>query len=75
MKATSKNHSHFKKSLRWHAVPLKSSFMVSAMLGFFISLYYVYDQSPTYGFTFMVIFLAMFIASLISMTKAPTMMK
>lgn len=57
--------------LRWHAAPLKGSFMVTAMLGFLISVYYVFPQSYNFGFTFMLIFAAMFVASLISMTKAP----
>ena len=57
--------------LCWHAAPLKGSFMLTAMLGFLISAYYVYPQSFNYGFTFMIIFAAMFVASLISMTKAP----
>ena len=58
---------------RWHAVPLKGSFMVTAILGFFISLYFVYPQSKNYGFAFMLVFVAMFIASIISMAKAPTL--
>lgn len=57
--------------LRWHAAPLKGSFMATSMLGFLISAYYVYPQSFNFGFTFMIVFIAMFIASLISMTKAP----
>ena len=57
--------------MRWHAAPLKGSFMVTAMLGFLSSAYWVYPQSFNYGFTFMLIFAAMFVASLISMTKAP----
>lgn len=57
--------------LRWHAAPLKGSFMVTAMLGFLISAYYVFPQSVNFGLAFMFIFTAMFIASLISMTKAP----
>jgi len=57
---------------KWHAVPLKGSFMVTAILGFFISLYYVFPQSANYGFTFMLVFTLMFIASMVSMTKAPT---
>ncbi len=56
---------------RWHFAPLKGSFMVSAMLGFLISAYWVYPQSLNYGMAFMLIFAVMFIASLISMTKAP----
>ena len=55
----------------WHASPLKGSFMVTAILGFLISAYYVYPQSLNFGIAFMVIFTLMFIASLISMTKAP----
>ena len=64
-----------KKPSRWHAAPLKSSFMLIAIMGFLISAYYVYtlpyEQSTSYGFSFMLVFTAMFVASLISMTKAP----
>mgnify|MGYP003997598365 FL=1 len=56
---------------KWHAVPLKGSFMASAMLGFFISAYYVYPKTFNFGVTFMFIFALMFIAALVSMTKAP----
>jgi hypothetical protein len=58
-------------SKKWHAVPLKGSFMTTAFLGFFISAYWVYPQNFNYGFVFMLVFAAMFIASLVSMTKAP----
>ena len=57
----------------WQAVPLKSSFMVTAMLGFLISVYWVYPQSSNYGITFIIVFVIMFTAALISMTKAPIM--
>ena len=60
-----------KRNGRWHAVPLSASFMVTAILGFFISVYWVYPQSEKFGFTFSLVFVLMFIASLISMTKAP----
>ena len=56
---------------RWHAVPLSGSFMVTSILGFIISGYWVYPQSLRYGFSFMLIFALMFVASLVSMTKAP----
>lgn len=59
------------KSRKWHAVPLKSSFMVLAILGFLISAYVVYPQSANYGITFMVIFGIMLVAAIVSMTKAP----
>ena len=56
-------------------VPLKGSFMATAIVGFLISALYVYNQlgKKTWGFTFMLFFAAMFIASLISMTYSPTM--
>tara|TARA_Y100000034_G_C6868523_1_gene396119 strand:+ start:1012 stop:1236 length:225 start_codon:yes stop_codon:yes gene_type:complete len=56
---------------KWEAVPLKGSFMITAILGLFISIYWVMPQSVPYGFSFIIVFVAMFIASLISMTKAP----
>lgn len=59
------------KVSRWHAAPLKGSFMVTAILGFLISAYYVYPVSSSFGAACMLIFIAMFIASLISMTRAP----
>ena len=53
------------------AVPLKGSFMLLAIVGFFVSAYLVYPKNVSYGFAFMLVFTAMFFASLISMTKAP----
>jgi hypothetical protein len=58
---------------RWHAVPLKGSFMATAMLGFLISAFWVYPQSLNYGLSFMIVFALMFIASFISLTKAPVL--
>ncbi|MBI2666852.1 hypothetical protein HYX13_04525 [Candidatus Woesearchaeota archaeon] len=59
------------KPSRWHAAPLKGTFMLSAMMGFLISAYWVYPQNVNYGFAFMAVFAMMFAASLVSMTKAP----
>ncbi len=55
--------------------PLHGSFMVTSIVGFIISALYIYNQlgNKTWGFTFMLFFGAMFIASIISMTYAPTM--
>lgn len=60
--------------------PLRSSFMVTALLGFLISAFYIFDMkdatgkvyswAPSLGFTFSLIFILMFIASIISMTYA-----
>lgn len=66
-----RSHKSTKTLSKWHAVPLKGSFMIAAILGFLISAYWVYPQSFNYGITFLLIFGLMFIASLISMTKAP----
>ena len=55
---------------RWHAVPLKGSFMVLSIMGFLITAYLI--PPGDYKIAFMIVFIAMFIASLISMTKAPT---
>lgn len=55
---------------KWHAVPLKGSFMVMSIIGFLITAYLIEDI--TYKTTFMIVFIAMFIASMISMTQAPT---
>ena len=52
-------------------VPLKSSFMVISILGFIISAVVVYDISPKFGFAFALVFVLMFVASIISMTYAP----
>ncbi|HIH10829.1 TPA: hypothetical protein HA241_01425 [Candidatus Woesearchaeota archaeon] len=60
-----------KQPSRWHAVPLKGSFMITAILGILISIYWVYPQSKNYGLTFILIFAIMFVASAVSATKAP----
>ncbi len=52
--------------------PLKGSFMVMGMVGFLISVLYVYPRSNSYGFAFAIVFIAMFISSLISMTHSET---
>jgi len=54
---------------KWHAVPLKGSFMVMSILGILITLYLVEDMN--YKVAFILIFAAMFIASFVSMSKAP----
>lgn len=51
--------------------PLKGSFMIISIVGFIISAAWVYDLSPTWGFSFCLVFVMMFIASIISMTYAP----
>ena len=70
-KVTKRKSSSKNLPQKWQAVPLKGSFMITAILGLFISIYWVYPQNIQYGFAFIIVFVAMFIASLISMTKAP----
>lgn len=51
--------------------PLSGGFMISAIVGFIISARYVYPQSESWGFTFMLFFALMFVSSMISMTYGP----
>jgi hypothetical protein len=60
-----------KSSKKWHAVPLKSSFMALSIIGFLISAYMVYPVNTDYGLAFLIVFGLMFVASLVSMSKAP----
>ena len=69
-KKVRRSGSHKKAPEKWHAVPLKGSFMVIAIIGFLVTTYLIHNTN--YRFAFMLVFIAMFIASLISMTKAPT---
>ena len=60
-----------KRFSRWHAVPLKGSFMVTAVLGFLLSVYYVYPVSVNLGIACMAVFALMFLAAIVSMTVMP----
>jgi hypothetical protein len=51
--------------------PLKGSFMLTSIVGFFVSVYFVWSLSKTWGLAFALFFIMMFIASIISMTFAP----
>jgi hypothetical protein len=50
-------------------VPLTSGFMLTSIIGFFVSSFYVMKLDLTWGFTFSLFFVIMFIASIISMSK------
>jgi len=50
--------------------PLHSSFMLTSILGFLISVFLVYPNSPSWGFAFALVFFMMFVASMVSMTYA-----
>jgi len=51
--------------------PLNASFMVSAILGFLISVIYVRKIDVSWATAFAIVFLIMIVAALISMVKAP----
>ncbi len=52
--------------------PLSGGYMLTSIVGFLISAFYVMPQSRTWGFTLVIFFSLMFVASLISMTYAPS---
>jgi len=49
---------------------LSAGFMLTSIVGFFISVFFVWNISISWGFTFTLFFIVTFIASVISMTKA-----
>ncbi len=52
--------------------PLQSNFMLVAMFGFLITAYYTtHPIFKSWAWSFMIIFIIMFIASMISMSNAP----
>lgn len=51
--------------------PLNSAFMITAILGFLISVIYVRKLSLTWAVAFAIVFFVMIIAALISMMQAP----
>mgnify|MGYP000144407036 CR=1 FL=1 len=50
--------------------PLNGAFMATSILGALISLMYVYPKSADWGFAFALVFGAMFLAAVVSMTHA-----
>ena len=52
--------------------PLSGGYMITSIVGFLISVFYVYPISATWGFTLVLFFTLMFVAAMISMTYAPT---
>lgn len=52
--------------------PLSGGYMITSIAGFLISAFYILPNSSKWGFTFVLFFTLMFVASLISMTYAPS---
>ena len=55
----------------WKPAPLPAQFMLTSILGFLISAIWVFPRSYNWGIAFLIFFTLMFVASLISMIKAP----
>ncbi len=53
--------------------PLSSGYMLTSMFGFIASLMVIMPMSRPWGLAFALIFALMFIASVISMTHAPSL--
>jgi hypothetical protein len=56
--------------MKFQVAPLKGSLMIASIVGMIISINF-WDRFPSYVFAFNLVFIMMFIASLISMTYAP----
>ncbi|MAG91096.1 hypothetical protein CMO83_00300 [Candidatus Woesearchaeota archaeon] len=56
----------------FNVAPLSGGYMITAIVGFLVSAFYIAPNSATWGFTLVLFFILMFVASLISMTYAPT---
>lgn len=55
-----------------HIAPLPASFMLAAIIGFLVSATIVGPISRSWGLAFSIIFVLMFVASLVSMSYAPS---
>ena len=56
----------------FNVAPLSGGYMLTSIVGFLISAFYIFPSSYKWGFTFVLFFVLMFVASLISMTYAPS---
>lgn len=61
-----------KASQSFKVAPLSSTFVLTSILGFLISVLFIVDLSVTWGFTFAMMFMIMFLSSMVSMTRATT---
>ena len=66
------NKKEVDKMEQLNIAPLSGGYMITSIVGFLISAFYVLPISYKWGFTFVLFFSLMFIASLISMTYAPS---
>ena len=61
-----------KKRIKYQTIPLSNGFMITAMLGFLVvTVYTLYGKiNLAWGFAFDLIFVIMFIASVVSITPS-----
>ena len=59
-------------SKEFNIAPLSGGYMITSIVGFLISAFYILPNSKPWGFTFVLFFTLMFVASLISMTYSPS---
>ena len=57
---------------RFSVAPLPAGFMLTSIIGMMLSFIWVLPQSPTWGIALGLIFIVMFVSSVISMTYGPT---
>ena len=66
-----------KHELKRIVTPLNSTFMLTSIIGFIVSALYIpsmvdkFPSAPSFAFAFSIVFITMFIASIISMTYSP----
>ena len=58
-----------------NVAPLSAGFILTSIIGFLISIIYIYPTSGTWGFTFTLFFFLMFVAAMISLTYSPALPK
>ena len=56
----------------FNIAPLSGGYMLTSIVGFLISAFYILPNSRTWGFTLVLFFTLMFVAAMISMTYAPS---
>ncbi|MEM2121155.1 MAG: hypothetical protein QXU20_00645 [Candidatus Woesearchaeota archaeon] len=57
--------------MNFRITPLKANFMAASILGIIISAIFILPDYPDWGMAFLILFVIMFISSLISMAYAP----
>ncbi|MBW2981629.1 hypothetical protein KY343_01990 [Candidatus Woesearchaeota archaeon] len=61
--------------MAYKIAPLHGSFMLTAIIGFLITVFLILPNYTDWGITLVIFFAVMFIAALISMTKSPVVPK